>query len=498
MQKKLKQIYSECRDNISGHQALFKALLILFIIYLLSISTILRANISYIDDYGRVISGHKGWENFSRYSSWFLSGLIHAGNFLADISPLTQIIGLLFLSAAGIITIYVLGGKQQKVSFWQLAAVFPLGLCPYFLECISYRFDSPYMSLSVLAGVLPLLFAESSIWIFLLASFGGTLLMLTTYQAASGIFPMAVIVYSLNCWVRRKRTGSGQKDILLRIAAAAGGYVLAVLLFLKVIMKPVEAVEGYMSADIAPLRDVLPHLLRYYETVASDFKSWWLVVMGLIWLLYILVSVRESKNNKCLTLLLGIIACVLCGALAFGMYPFLTIPLEAPRAMYGIGALIAFPSVSLVSYRRTAAGKAAAFILTWAFIVVAFAYGNAFSQQLAYTDFRIQEVIEELKGLDTLKTPREEPVKLQVVGGIGKTPVIAGLITNYPVIDSLIPKTFDGSWEWSVWYFMYYYDLRNAAAYYGSDYDDAELEIYSDTIYHTISGNDEYIRIELK
>lgn len=41
-----------------------------------------------------------------------------------------------------------------------IAAVVPLGLSPWFLECFSYKFDSPYMALSVLASVIPFIFGR--------------------------------------------------------------------------------------------------------------------------------------------------------------------------------------------------------------------------------------------------------------------------------------------------------------------------------------------------
>ena len=65
-----------------------KPFLALLAIYLIGISAILRANFNYIDDMGRVYSGYKGWGNFSRHTNMVLSGLLHADNYLTDISPL--------------------------------------------------------------------------------------------------------------------------------------------------------------------------------------------------------------------------------------------------------------------------------------------------------------------------------------------------------------------------------------------------------------------------
>ena len=185
-----------------------------------------------------------------------------------------------------------------------------------------------------------------------------------------------------------------------------------------------------------------------------------------------------------------------CMLLMFGMYPLLSIPLEAPRAMYGVGAFIAFPAVSLVSYGRTWGGRFCTLALTWAFFVFSFTYGNALAQQKQYTEFRVQEIVEDLSSLEVLVN-NTETVKLQIRGNIGQAPALRNMPHDYTMLDSLVPRTLDDSWDWSLYYFYNYFDLKNVTAYYGSDYDDAELEELSRTMYHTIYGNDEYILVEL-
>src|SRR5699024_10528602 len=127
-------------SNISAK----KSLCILTGIFLVGISAILKANFNYIDDMGRIADGYRGWNNFSRFVSTSLSVMIHANDHLADISPLTQLIAVLILSLSGIILLYIVY-ERKAFSFSELLALIPIGLNPYFLECISYKFDAPYM-----------------------------------------------------------------------------------------------------------------------------------------------------------------------------------------------------------------------------------------------------------------------------------------------------------------------------------------------------------------
>jgi len=139
-----------------------RAAAILFAVYLVAMIPLLRANYDYIDDSGRKLYGYTGWAAFSRYISEYLSHVLHAGNYLADISPLPQLLAVGLLVAASILLIEQVHREQgiEQISLWDIAAVLPLGLSPYYLECLSYKYDSPYMALSVLASIAPLALRE--------------------------------------------------------------------------------------------------------------------------------------------------------------------------------------------------------------------------------------------------------------------------------------------------------------------------------------------------
>ena len=168
----------------------------LLFIYGFAINAIIRANYNYIDDLGRVAQGYRGWDNFSRFTSEYLSIFIHTNRFLNDISPLPQYLAVFLLAISSLILI-VLITDNLKFTWWSVIAVIPLGLSPYFLECLSYKYDSPYMSLSVLASIGPLIFMDSKRMVYTSAVFIGTLIMCTTYQVSSGIFVLcSLFVYA--------------------------------------------------------------------------------------------------------------------------------------------------------------------------------------------------------------------------------------------------------------------------------------------------------------
>ncbi len=239
--------------RLEEYRHLIQAFFLLAFLYVLGISAILRADFNYIDDLGRVAQGYKDWDGFSRYLSNFLSTFLHTDQYLTDISPLPQLVSAFLLSAAGMVILSVLG-SQKNISPWEIIALIPLGLSPYFLECISYKYDSPYMALSILASVFPLLFYKRGALIYGSISILGILTVCTTYQPAAGIYPMLVILVSLQFWNRN----ANLQKILKFISISAASYLIGMIAFRFLLMRPVD---NYVSGSLPPLPKLIPQTL---------------------------------------------------------------------------------------------------------------------------------------------------------------------------------------------------------------------------------------------
>ena len=245
--------------ELNKYSYLKKAFLIFFIIYLLSLFSIIRANFNYIDDLGRVMYGYSGWTDFSRYTSTILSYFLHADTYLTDISPLPQIIAVLLLSCASVIILYIFS-NNKKIILWNIVAIVPIGLCPYFLECLSYKYDSPYMALSILASVFPLLFINKNKWLFSVITIICSIIMCTTYQAASGIFPILVIFYSFYIWYRNEKNN---KDILIDLSISAVSFIIGMIIFKVFLMRPVSD-NTYVSLTFSNFIELIPNFFYYF------------------------------------------------------------------------------------------------------------------------------------------------------------------------------------------------------------------------------------------
>ena len=471
-----------------------KAVGILFLIYLIGISGLIRADYLYRDDLGRALYGYKQWDYFSRYLSTALATLVHGGDYLVDAAPMPQMLAMLLMAVAGVTLLYVVYDRTRFTG-WELAVLIPLGLNPYFLECVSYRFDAPYMAISVLAAVLPLLMRRGRPVAYVFASMLGILAVCTSYQAATGIFPMLVILLMLRMW----NQGKPLREIFRFCGLSAAGYVLGMLFFLVVLMRPADA--GYVSNTMPEATGLVQTLLynykQYWKYFRKDFQPLWKVLTALAAAVFLWASVLGARRNKAASAGIAVVCVAMMALLSFGIYPALAEPVFAPRAMYGIGVVLSIFGIVAAEQSEKILRKLPILLLSWAFVVFAFTYGNALVSQKEYTDFRVRMVIDDLRDMEVFLG--EEPVTVQIAGSIKKAPILRNnKREEYHMLNRLLPKTFGNTGEWERYNFYYYYDLRNVVWDRSVNLREMDLPVIEDTMYHTIRGKDTYILVELK
>ncbi len=466
-------------------------------IYLFGISAILRANFIYIDDFQRIYGGWSGWDACSRYLSNFIATILHADPFLSDVSPLPQVFACILLAAASVCVLRLVTGRS-RFTFWEYAAVIPLGLNPYMLECLSFRYDAPYMALSVLASVAPLLAMESRWWVLSLSTALGALVMCNTYQAASGILPMLTVLLAFVMWQR----GRSWREILRFVASAAAGYCAGMLFYKFFIMGPPQV--DYASADLPSADAFFPTVINNYKTfysrILSDFDRKWLILIALSGAAFLWTALWDCRRSRIKSLLLAAAVMVLLAALTFGVYPFMSWPLIRPRTMYGLGATLAFLAVYTAASRKMPPVKVVCLALSWCFFVFTFTYGNALYVQKTYTEFRVEEVIDGLKATDSDLFTSSDTVMLDMNGSIGYAPALRATVDQFPMLRRLVPATLDEYAWMSQYSFATYYGLPPMTWTTGTDVDLSTfgLPLLDDTLYHTIYGNDHFLLIELK
>jgi hypothetical protein len=486
----------ECNNLKEKYKYLIKPFFILLILYSIALYPIVRVNFNYIDDLGRVNEGYKHWDNYSRFTSEYLSTFIHTSNYLTDISPLPQLIAVMLLALASVIILHLFK-REEKITFLNIVSVISLGLSPYFLECLSYKYDSPYMALSILISVIPFLFygaKKSKKIIFSILTIFCTIIMCTTYQAASGIIPMLALFLAFKYWNEKDL-----KEAIYILIFSAISFGIGLIIFQKFIMIPVDT---YVSSSILPIKELIPGILanlkNYYTYVKNDFRKIWIILILAIMLCFILVQAKQSKQNKLLSLIFSVLLIFISGFVVFGLYPALEKPLFAPRAMYGYGVFIALIAVNATSSKKAYISKIIVFALCWCFFTFSFTYGNALSEQKRYIDFRVQSVINELNSMDIMNNGNIKAININ--GNAGKANYIDHLPEEYQtIINRLVSQSFSGDWIWNYAYFANYFKIKNITIATDDNSIPDNLETSCDTMYYKIETNNiDYILITLK
>ena len=470
------------------YDGLLRPFFILCIIYYLAITALVRANFNYIDDQGRVLYGYREWVNFSRYLSEYLSVFVNFDKQLTDISPITQFIAIVILSLASIILIHLFCGAR-KVSMVDIIAIVPLGINPYFMECMAYKFDSPYMALSILGSVFPFIFINNARKFFV-TSIIGVLIMCNTYQAASGIYVLVVLFKLLLDWIH----GTNWKLCIRKGILAAVAYVLAILIFRLCFM---HSIDTYVGTQMAPLNTLFwtigQNAHRYVKLISQDFPKIWKIVIAVLTVSFVISAVWKSRQNKLISAMLTILLLSAGLFISYGGYMALVKPLWATRAFYGFGVFLALIALSTTAlFKEMFDGiplKIGLIALTWCFFVFASTFGNALAEQKHYTDFRTNLAVADLNRLYNGEDGKKRVFQIQ--GNIGKSLVVERMGRRIPVLNRLVPSTLGQDWIWSEITFYQYYHLqgRQANPKKNEDLRKLDLPIVLKTPYHTIKSD---------
>ena len=495
--QKVRQEISDCFSEVDFHFFL-KPVLLMFGVYFLGILTIIRANFLYMDDIARSIGGYRGWYNWSRYVSEFLSVIIHGDTNLTDISPLPQLLAILILAVSSVLLVYIIGNK--KITTTRLLASIPLGLFPFFFDCLTFKFDAPYMALSILASIIPFLFITRK-KAFFFGSVISLLIMCMTYQAVSGVYMLIVVILCFLDWNNRKKSN---KEILSFLGIAVLAFCFAMLFFRFFLMKPFDEQEsGYVSNAMHPLPDIifgtLTNIKNYAMTINHDLGIIWKIGIIFVCIFFITKSIRVGSREKIFSFFVSILAIGLSFILSYGVYSLLAIPSYGPRALIGFNVFLAILCISVVSdYKKIA--TVVVFTLNWCLFVFAFSYGNALADQARYAEFRACILLHDLNILYPDHQNKEDST-IQLKNSIDYTPIVKNIAKHYPIVERLVPKQL-GEKFWDCLYLLHFnyieYKMINFPVVTSFDFDTLNLPVVLDSYYHTIQSDGNHILIVLK
>lgn len=471
-----------------------KYFIFLLAAYFLGYFTIIRGNFCYIgvDDLPRQMEGCREWIGWYRYIDEIGSILIHTSPRLIDIAPLTQFIAIFFISLASFATVQ--SATNEKMGYLPCIASLPIGLFPYFLTNMSYRFDSPYMALSVFFVAIPFVFSKKES-VFVITSLLGITLMCVSYQASNGIY----IILSAFHALKMKKENCPWNKILRHIALCLFCYIAA-LVFFKLVFMEKDLHAGIVDERMEPTL-ILKNMETYISLIwnglgKSALKKLILISMVFNAFLTLLFSQQDKVSNLLLTLFFYAFA--FC--LSYGVYLALALPLWHPRAMYAIGFYVATILFLLaINFKETpkitaAISKILIFSTSWCCLAFAFAFGNAQKMQNDYAEFRMKLLVNDLSKIVAVNKT-DEKNELTIINSIDCPPAVKNLISVYPLTDACIERYVSG--EGSAKQVMKSLGFLEHEAGEHTTYDRNDFQIELESAFHTIQRNGNHYLVTL-
>ncbi len=381
--------------NNKQNKKLLYIFIICMVIYLFSYASLLTVDDYYFrDDNVRLITGGSIGA-FNRYLATYLSYFLSGTTFTVAFAPLSQIVCLVFISIAGIITAKLFNKKLK------LTAVFPiciLGLFPFFWENMSYTYDSIFMGLSVLLGVIPFLFINNK-WQFFVVSVLSVLGVCTTYQLSISIYPIMVILLAIDFYFIKLDNKKALSVVIYSLFA----FITALIIFkIFIYSVPENSYIYHENTRVTRMRFLmnLPFLSgRYFIKESLLF-----IFVGLIYLMFVTGFIKSSKRNRLLAFIVAIGSVGVTLVLSL-ILKIMYVP-GGGQARYFISYDFLIMALGVYGFSLFAKNKlmkrVGVVIYSIGIIHLSFmtsAYGNTTKLQWEYDKFRISMVATDLSNL---------------------------------------------------------------------------------------------------
>lgn len=471
-------------------------LVVLSVLYQVPIVTIGLVNYPYIDDVSRQVTGITGFaDSYSRWGSEIVSWLVQGSKHLTDLGLTTYILTALILTLTSALIVFSINGKLEWLS---LIGSVVIGLNPWFLQCISFRFDSPYMALSILVPVIPFLWWRETKK-FVVGSIIGIFLMCNFYQPASGVYILIVLALVFRDLMEEEKFGFVLKKAVL---SAVSMIIGTGLFYFESLFNPEIANRGG-SVAIAKGSEipitVINNAKMYLETILNQSASVWILFGALVLAVFCLSSFLHSYINPGKKIIYILLYLVLSSVLSYGILLVFSEALASwnPRYAFGFGV---FMGIVLIFIGRgekakwlSFATKAVSYIFIYYIVSFPFTYASTLNYQL--NSFERQSVI---LSTDLKEIVTQERRIIQVNRLFSESKEYQNSAINFPILTKLVPP--NGSTYWpNVILFSTYTNLNvDFFSYDFSSFDSTDKNLEVSNLYYDIYTLDDEIYILMK
>ena len=399
----------------------------IYLLYFIGIFGLLIADVYHRDDIWRSQGGLPALSHTSRHLSQNLSYFFHASYpKIADISPLSQLIAIAFLSIASMALVKIV---NKKVTYIGLVASLLLGLNPWYLQCISYKYDSMFMTLATLCAIFPFLFRKKLDLFFIISVFL-LVCMWNLYQTNNGIYLIIALFILLNLVLSK----SELKNIIKFIFYSAFAFILALLIYKFIFIVPNTA-----GSDIDSLFIFIDNGKKLLNLLNDNLGTHILKPLFLISMIFFAIAMLQRRKTNSIISSLLILGFLVIGLfVSYGIYIFLSNFFSQARGISQIGGFLAIIAIGTVSQKKKILifmSKCVVIYMSYCLITISNAYANALDAQEKFDQYRINLMLKDLQHLLPINT--KERAKIFINGARQREPYIGIYRELLPLMSNL-------------------------------------------------------------
>ena len=436
-------------------------LITLLALCFLYIIPIILADRMYGDDILRSQQGYTNWDiNGRPLADLMMRGLFLFGDNIADISPLPLILGVILFSASSLY--YARKNLSEFSPYVSAVIMFSIIANPFFLENLSYKFDSLPMLASVAVLLIPF-FHFRSVMAWFTASASAVLASLCIYQASIGFFvALSIIEFMRGTFVSNAGKFYELKRASLRLAQLMIAYVIYIPISKHYVwgsynIKHSEIVGFNKEGIIDAANNAVMYLGQIY-LMASQAK--WLVFAALaaVFFYTLRITIRSIKNNgysAFFNAFIIILSPVLVLLVSFAHLSLLKYPVTDNRVLVsfsGVMLLSAIASMCVSKSKNTLSVIAVALCLFP--FVFSYSYGSALKYQAEYDKVLSSELAHEISIIDP-----DAKAKVFILGTQPSSVQRMNIVKRFPAIETLVPLYYSGGW-WGT-FMIHMYGVKN-------------------------------------
>ncbi|BGI52958.1 MAG: glucosyltransferase domain-containing protein [Candidatus Hamiltonella defensa (Ceratovacuna japonica)] len=412
-----------------------KNMIFYLVLTLIYIFPLILANVYYIDDMGRAMSGY-GWSYSydGRILATLLMQMLSLNRTIVDLFPYSTILSALIFTVSGYLTCKISGIEDHEKI--KMCSFIPL-VSPFILENLSYRYDCLPMSISVIACIIPFLFVSNK-YIFIILSIIGLLISALTYQASLIIYPMLCIIKSIRDLIDNKH-----QEVIKNIFLSIVSFFIFLLMFKIIQILFSIQIDEYRSdlvfSTSNPFELIKNNIRLVKNTVSilnygiTKFNVYGLSTLTFLSVILFLFSPVKIINKLILIFLL------------FGL-PVISILIPlllkntnvSPRVLIGISFI---PYGCLIFISRLS-NKMCTYIGTFIFLTalpIISSYSNALLSQNKYELEIARRIFNKIGVQDQ---------KIVVDGSSPQSPEVSFAKKNFPFFNKLIHVYMTEGWWW--------------------------------------------------